>query len=616
MCGLLRHRGPDEDGTFVDGLAGLAMTRLKIIDLVSGSQPISNEDGRVTVVFNGEIYNYRELRRDLRAKGHYFRSLSDTEVLVHLYEEFGADCVHKLRGVFAFAIWDGGTLFLARDRLGVKPLYYSWVGDRFYFASEIKSLLVAPGVKREADAEALADFVTLQYVPGPKTLFKGIFKLPPAHWMRVNWRGAWVGRYWDLPVAGPDAERSFAAAAEDVDELVAEAVKTRTVADVPFGILLSGGLDSSVVAAMLRQSVSGRLKAYHIKFAGEEGEAVYARAVADALDYDYRELEATPDDLADIPKVIWHLDEPIADAAAWATYLICRRAKADVSVLLTGEGGDEVFAGYPRYMLSRLADFYHYGPSGLKRLSARVAGNAAERKPDSRFWRYAAKLAQSSPEPWERNFAWLSIFAEADRRALFSGDLLRDLRGVRARVLYERYFATGGRGAVQRLTSADMKTWLADDVLMKVDKASMGVAVEARVPLLDHVLVESVTCLPDKVRFGAGKPKRLLKQLGARLLPPEVVRRPKRAFEVPVDKWLRRYRRDWLLDTVRSPEALSRGYFNPRALDDLCRNYVDEGARGKQVWTLFCLELWFREFIDRFSPHHAKAEAVPCAIYS
>jgi asparagine synthase (glutamine-hydrolysing) len=399
--------------------------------------------------------------------------------------------------------------------------------------------------------------------------------------------------------------------------MVAEAVRTRTLADVPLGVLLSGGLDSSLVAALLRRNMSGPLKAFHITFVGEEGEAAFARAAAEALDYEYHELEAGPRDLAAIPKIIWHLDEPVADGAAWATHLLCRYAKPHVSVLLTGEGGDEVFAGYPRYLLSRLADLYHGSPRFLRRLAGRVAEEGRARRPDSRRWHYAAKLAYSAPEPWVRNFAWLSIFAEAERRALYADDFARGLADGRAFRLYERYFKHGaGRSNLQRLTTADLKTWLADDVLAKVDKASMSVAIEARVPLLDHLLVEHVTRLSDADRFGWRTPKKLLKEIARQLLPRAVIRRPKRAFEVPVDKWLREHRRDWVYDVVGSPEALARGYFRPRALASLLDNFIKAGAGGKKIWSLFCLELWHRQFIDSFVPADSRAAKLPCAISS
>jgi asparagine synthase (glutamine-hydrolysing) len=618
MCGALAHRGPDDQGTFIGGPVGLAMARLKIVDLCTGHQPMSNEDGGITVVFNGEIYNYRELRAELNKKGHRFRTRSDTEVIVHLYEEMGRDCVQKLRGIFAFAVWDGGSLYVARDRLGVKPLYYTWVNDRFYFASEIKALLLVPGVDREVDLEALDDFVALQYVPAPKTLFKGIFKLPGGHWMRINGRGGWVNRYWELPLPYPNGwPYEGSSVREKVGELLADAVRSRTISDVPLGVLLSGGLDSSIVAALLRRNLTGQLKAFHIRFAGEEGEAVFARAVAQALDYEYHELEAGPGDLAAIPKVIWHLDEPIADAAAWATHLICRYVKSHVSVLLTGEGGDEVFAGYPRYLLSRFADLYHYSPPLLKRISARVASAAQVRYPRTRLWRHAVKLANSAGDPWVRNFAWLSIFAEAERQTLYTDDFAYEAAGGRAARLYERYFKYGaGRSNLQRLTAVDMKTWLVDNVLMKVDKTSMSAAVEARVPLLDHMLVETVVRLPDKDRFGRWTPKKLLKDFAGGLLPTSIVHRPKRAFEVPVGKWLREHRREWVCDVLGSAEAVARGYFRPQAVAALLDNFIKTGTDGKKIWSLFCLELWHRQFIDGFLRAHYRTDRLPCVISS
>jgi len=595
MCELMRHRGPDDQGIYTAPRIGLGMTRLAIVDVAGGHQPMSNEDGRVWVVFNGEIYNFRELRENLVARGHVFHSRADTEVIAHLYEDLGVACVQRLRGIFAFAVWDGETLFVARDRLGVKPLYYTWVRGRFYFASEIKALLACPGVVREVDEDALDDYMTFQYVAGPRTMFRRIFKLAPGYWLKVNGRGAWMDRYWTLPTPSPRAV-STAAAEERVRALVDEAVRLRTLADVPLGALLSGGLDSSLVVAFLQRTLEQPVKAFHIRFQGEEGEASYARGVAERLGCEYYELTARPADLRALPEVIWHLDEPIADAAAWATYLICKYAKQHVTVLLTGEGGDEVFGGYPRYYLSAAADWFHRMPAAFRR--AALAVIAAW--PAARGWRRRVeKIITSRDETWARNLEWLSIFDDDARRKVYAPDFQRRLAGGRAAALYQGYFRSYDAARnIQRLTAADVKTWLADNVLMKVDKASMAAGVEARVPLLDHVLVEYVFRLRTGPRFGGRWPKGLLKKVGQGVVPDFVLRRPKRAFEVPVAKWLREYERDWVCDVLLDPHALARGFFRRETLSALVQDYLVRGFGGRRVWNLFCLELWFREFID------------------
>ncbi len=617
MCEALARGGPDDRGTFTSGPAGLGMSRLEIIGVHTGRRPVSNEDAAVTVVFDGEIYNFRELRRELEKKGHRFRTKADAEVIAHLYEDLGYGCVEKLRGIFALAVWDGATLFVARDRLGVKPLYYTWVKDQFYFASELKSLLVCPAVDRAVDSEALDDYLTFGYVAAPKTLFKGVYKLPAGHWLKICRNGAWVNRYWELPQPVSEGRLFGNRAREEVAALLQEAVRTRTLAAVPLGALLSGGLDSSLIVALLAQSCAEPVKTFHITFAGEEGEATFARQVAAEFGCDHHELEAVPEDLTAIPQVIWHLAEPVADAAAWATYLISRYAKQYVTVLLNGEGGDEVFAGYPRYLLSRLADSYHRFPKFFRKVFADVVGKVSERRDASRFWHNTAKLANSAPTPWERNVAWLSIFAEAERYALYADDFGAAVNGGHAAKLYEEYFKNSpGRSPIKRLMTADIKTSLVDGVMLKVDKASMAAGVEARVPLLDHVLVEYVTRLGDRDRFGWGVPKKLLKNLARELLPRHIIRRPKRAFVVPVEKWLRRYARDWVYDTVASSQALARGYFKPAAVGALLKDYFEEGVGGRKVWNLFCLELWHQQFVDGYVPSGFKCRPPRCVISS
>lgn len=609
MCDAIAHRGPDDSGVFFARPVALGMTRLAIIDVAGGHQPMTNEDGRVVVVFNGEIYNYRELREELQQQGHRFKTNSDTEVLVHLYERYGAACVSKLRGIFAFAIADDEGLFIARDRLGVKPLYYTWARDTLYFASEIKSLLVCPAVKRELDAEALDDYLTFQYVPGPKTMFQGIFKLPPGHWLRVKRAGFWVSRYWELPL--PEARGRGGVGQQSILDLLTEAVRLRTIADVPFGALLSGGLDSSLVVALLARVHPERVQAFHITFEGEPGETAYARQVAVHTGCEYHEVQAGPKELAVLPQVIWHLDEPIADAAAWATFLICRYARKFVKVLITGEGGDELFAGYPRYLLHKAAGYFHVLPQVFKR-PVRSLANSLDKAFPGTFWKYVAKVAASPADPVRRNIAWLSIFDEATKDVLYAPGFASTINGRRAEMLFENLMRRYARGPLVALTATDMKTWLPDDILTKVDKTSMAWGIEARVPILDHVVVETVATLSDRDRWGIGVPKLLLRRVARSLLPREVIRRRKRAFLTPVAKWLRQYEPEWLIETLLSSRALGRGYFNAAFVRELVQRYLTDGTGGSWVWLLFCFELWCREFIDRMPSRRAPAVKI-CA---
>jgi asparagine synthase (glutamine-hydrolysing) len=611
MCRLLAHRGPDDTGTFIRSRVGLGMTRLAIIAPENGHQPILNEDGNRAIVFNGEIYNYRELKRELEAKGHRFRTASDTEVILHLYEEEGPGAVLRLRGVFAFAIWDGTALFMARDRLGVKPLYYANVGDSWYFASEVKALLICPGIRREVDPEALDDFLTLQYVPGPKTLFKGIFKLPPGHRISIGPRGATISAYWVLPEP-TRGEESLTGRRGRTRALLEDAVASRTMSDVPIGALLSGGLDSSLVVALLARYHRGPVDAFHIRFQGEEGEWRHARRVAAATGCAYHEYEVGPDALDEIPLVIWHLDEPIADAAAWATYIICRFARPRVKVLLTGEGGDEVFGGYPRYYLSRLAGWYHAMPAFAREGLRAAAVSRAAARPDDALARYAFKVTTSAAAPLQRNLAWLSVFDKAARADLYTADMRRETGPGRAVQLFADYYAMTSGSSLRRLTALDIRTWLADDILTKVDKTSMAAGVEARVPLLDQNLVDYVARLDGRDRFGLLTPKKLLKAAATGLLPREIIERRKRAFIVPLDIWLRRYRRAWVYDTLVSTAARNRGYFRNRAILGLLDRYMADGSSGRLIWTLFCLELWHQAFIDNPSREPQDSSLAVC----
>jgi asparagine synthase (glutamine-hydrolysing) len=604
MGGAIVHRGPDSGGVHVDREGGVAIgiRRLRIIDLETGEQPIHNEDESVWVVFNGEIYNYRELRTQLEGKGHRFYTRSDTETIVHLYEEYGTACVHQLRGMFGFALWDARQrrLLLARDRLGVKPLYYWQGGGQLVFASEIKAILEHPAVPRAVDREALLSYLALQYVPHPRTMFDGIRKLPPGHVLVADDRGVRIERYWAPVFADvPRRHLSEDVAAEECERLLQESIALRLVADVPLGALLSGGVDSSLVVALMARASPGRVKTFTVGFeeAGGYSELAEARRVAEWLGTDHHEEILKPVQVESLlPRLVWHLDEPVADQAAIPTYLICGAAAAQVRVVLTGEGGDEIFGGYPRYAWFRLASALHRRAPGL---GAVAAGGlrALTRDPELRR---KGELFFGALTDAERHLRWVGTFRGADLARVRGPALARDLPDDPARERVEQVLGAAGVDPVHRLMSLDLDGWFPDNILAKVDKMSMAHSLEAREPLLDHRLVEVMGALPSRLKVHRLRTKILLKLVAQRLLPGSVVNRRKHPFRVPIGPWLRGPL-DGLSEELLAPENLRReGYFDPGYVTDLLRGHRERRHDAhRQIWTLLCFQLWHALFISR-----------------
>jgi len=603
MDGAIFHRGPDSGGLHLDheGDVAIGIRRLRIIDLETGEQPIHNEDRTVWIVFNGEIYNYRELRQMLEEKGHRFYTRSDTETIVHLYEEYGTGAMHLLRGMFGFALWDAPRrrLLLARDRLGVKPLYYWQRGDRVVFASEIKAILEHPDVSRSVDREALLSYLTLQYVPHPRTMFEGITKLPPGHMLVADDGGVRVEQYWapvfaDVPRAVPDG-----AVAEECERLLQESVSLRLVADVPVGALLSGGVDSSLIVALMARTTSQRVKTFTVGFeeAGDYSELTEARRVANWLGTEHHEEILKPVQVeALLPRLVWHLDEPVADQAAIPTFLICGAAAARVRVILTGEGGDEIFGGYPRYAWFQVAAALRDRAPGVAAVTRAVLSRlnvtpALKRK---------SELLLGGYSDAERHLRWVGTFTGEDL-ARIRGRALRDgLPEDPARDRVERVLAASGSDPVHRLMAVDLDGWFPDDILAKVDKMSMAHSLEAREPLLDHRLVEVMGTVPSRFKVRGLKTKILLKLVAERVLPREVVHRRKHPFRVPIGPWLRGPL-DGLCRELLGPAALRReGYFDVDHVTELLRVHR-EGRRdaSRQLWTLLCFQLWHAIFISR-----------------
>ncbi len=602
MTDVIRHRGPDDEGFFVADGVGLGMRRLSIIDVEGGHQPIFNEDESVVVVFNGEIYNYRELRHDLQQRGHRFATASDTEVLVHLYEEYGDDCVHHLRGMYAFAIWDieNRRLFVARDRLGIKPLYYRLQGDSLVFASEIKSLLEHADVSASIDLDGLSNYLTLKYVPAPGTMFDGIKALPPGYSMSWEDGRTSMQRYWDLSFAGGEGDRrSESEYTEELESILQESVRLRLRSDVPFGAFLSGGVDSSLIVALMSEILDEPVKTFSVGFAQEgsvEDERMYARMVAEQFGTDHREVMVRSEDFLDLmDDVVWHLDQPIADQATVATLMLSRLASQHVKMVLTGEGGDELFAGYARYSGERLSSVSRFVPGGL---TARVA-SATGRVPSLHRATIALKALAHHDET-ARFTQWNSLFPLDEKRKLFTSDVAAQLRDVSSDYVFSEYLAAvDAKKPLNRMLYVDTKVWLPDYLLLRGDKLAMAASLEARVPLLDHVLVDFAANLPVDLKLKGMTRKYLLKKVARSRLPDEVIDRKKQGFPIPLMAWLRDGARP-LLEENLSPEAVrSRGLFDPRYVSALMEEFDAGNVRaGYHAFSLASVEMWCRAFLD------------------
>ena len=601
MCDVITHRGPDDAGYYVkDGLA-IGMRRLSIIDVATGHQPISNEDGSVWIVFNGEIYNFAELRADLIARGHTFQTRTDTETIIHLYEEEGERCVERLRGMFVFAIWDQrqNKLFLARDRAGKKPLHYTLVGGTLVFGSEIKSLLQFPGIKRQPNLEAISDFLSFGYVHDPLTAFQGIHKLPPGHTMTFRDGKVTTRRYWDFHYdsAEQQPQQSEAYYAERLRELIADAVRVRLVSEVPLGAFLSGGVDSSTVVAMMARAMDQPVKTFSIGFSEASfDELKYARLTAERYQTDHHEFVVTPDVCKLVEEIVWHHDEPFADASSIPTYVVSKMAREYVTVILSGDGGDELFAGYERYLVHQGRDRFERIPAWLRRNIMLPISRALPRAA------YGKQFLRNISLSGGARFAdSLSYFSADAKQSLLSGEARQLLNGRDSAAAFEKIFAEPDNAEqIERLLYLDSKTYLAGDILTKVDRMSMAHSIEARVPLLDQNLIEFVQTIPAQFKLRGQTTKYILKQAMADLIPKEIVNRPKMGFGVPLRKWLNNELREMLHDTLTDETARQRGLLNPRAVQDLLHEH-ERGRRDNSLhlWGLLTLELWHRSFIDR-----------------
>ena len=597
MCKIIHHRGPDHEGLLVEPGVTLAMRRLSIVDLSTGNQPIHNEDCSISIVFNGEIYNFRELRGQLERAGHRFRTSTDTEAIVHAYEEWGPAALARLRGMFGLAIWDRRTrtLLLARDRVGIKPLHYAIVGDRLYFGSEIKSLLAVPEIPRDIHIGALDHYLSFLYTPGDQSIFRHIQKLPPGH--LLEWRDgrASVRAYWSLP-----DEEAFTGSEEEavarLRHVLADSVQSHLMSDVPLGAFLSGGVDSSVVVALMAEAHGPGVKTFSIGFR-ESGydELAYARQVAKLFHTDHHEFVVTPDAIEIMDQLVWHFDEPFADASAIPTWYVSQLASEHVTVVLSGDGGDELFGGYDRYIPHpRVAAFDRYVPGKLRPMAALAAAWWPHDLRGARFLRHV------SSDSAGRYIDSIRFFDAGEKALLFSRDLAgrHELLDCEAQALC--YFERSARLPwPSRMMRFDTETYLPGDILTKVDRMSMAHSIESRVPLLDNEVLQFALALPPHLKIKDGRRKHILKEVAAQLLPRDWLDRRKQGFGVPLDQWLRGDLRDMLIDSILSRHAAERGFFQPRYVQRL----VDEHLRGRRdhgllLWSLLIFERFLQLYVD------------------
>lgn len=607
MGDITRHRGPDDHGMHIDGACGIGMRRLSIIDLSGGHQPISNADGTVWVVCNGEIYNFRELRAELEAQGHRFKTHSDTEVMVHLYDRHGDAFVQHLNGMYNFALWDARRrrLLIGRDRLGVKPLYLLQEGKRFAFATEAKALLTLPKMRPELDAEALASYLHLGYVAAPHCLFKGMRKLPPATLMSIEDGKVEQWRYWQLP---GQVDRSLSSEdwVSQVREHLDRSVRMQMVSDVPIGAFLSGGVDSSAVVAYMARHSDLPIKTYAIGFEGGKAEALYnelpyAKQVARQFGAEHHEIVVRPDVVGLLPKLLWHMDEPVSDSAFITTYLVSEFARKDVTVILSGVGGDELFGGYRRYLGNHYARHWQRLPGWGQALIAQAAAHLPSDRHSKwlnllRLAKHFVASAQLGAD--ERYRAYLQVFSQ---QAVSS--LLLKPSGKGSDPLAQAFAGAGTADDLNRMFAVDTETQLPDDLLLLTDKMSMAVSLECRVPLLDHELAELAAKMPAEAKVPGGELKHILKAALADTLPKDILYRQKRGFGTPMGAWLKRELAP-VLRAMLSREAVeSRGWFNYSAIQALMDEHAGNRLDGTDpLLALMNLEIWSRVFLDRHDP--------------
>jgi asparagine synthase (glutamine-hydrolysing) len=602
MCEAIVHRGPDDEGIFVKAGVGLGMRRLSIIDLAGGHQPVFNEDKTVWIVFNGEIYNFPELRVELEKRGHRFYTHTDTEVIVHLYEDLGANCVKKLRGMFAFALYDSrrGKLLIARDRLGKKPVHYAFAGGRLLFGSEIKSILAVAPELANVNNEALLQYMYFGYIPDPLTAFLPIQKLPPGHLLEFEAGQVHVRQYWNLPEYGTHQPRGEEECLEELEWRLTEAVRIRLISDVPLGALLSGGTDSSTVVALMARAGSKPVKTFSIGFSHDDfNEAHYARIVAKHFNTEHHELVLEPNVLETVETLTKSLEEPFGDSSMLPTYYVSCMARKHVTVALSGDGGDEIFAGYDRYGINLRRQAFERVPSWARHLYREHVFPRLPQNMRGRRFSYNVSL------PWRERYVDSISFIPTFERdiPLLSHEFREILRrgGNPEDVMYRYFDEAAATDPISQMLYVDTKTYLAADILTKVDRMSMATSLEVRVPLLDHVFVEWATGLPATWKLRGGQQKYILRKLAERVgVPRQALYRPKQGFALPLVHWTRNELKELIMSVLLEPRTLQRGYFKPEGV----RRLLDEHFRERRdhsdgIWRLLIFELWHRNFLEK-----------------
>jgi asparagine synthase (glutamine-hydrolysing) len=605
MCHALAHRGPDSRGLHESPGAGLGIQRLRVIDLVTGDQPIYNEDRTVAVVLNGEIYNYAELRRRLERSGHRFATDGDTETIVHLYEELGADCVRELHGMFAFALWDSRRrqLLLARDRLGKKPLFYSERDGVLSFASELPSLLEDREIPREIDHEALDAYLTYLYVPAPLSVFRAVRKLPPAHTLTYRDGRVSLRRYWSLDYSAKRAPESEEELHGEIRAAIRTAVKRRLVADVPVGALLSGGIDSSAVVAAMAREAHGRVKTFSAGFDRKSfNELPAAQQVADWCGTEHHEFIVRPDAVELLPQIVRHYGEPFADHSAIPSFQLAKLTREHVTVALNGDGGDECFAGYYSYVYTLRAGGFDRLPLALRRsaaaMGARLPDSGEERSTLSRARRFSRALPL---DPATRFIEYQTYYRREERDRLYTDEYRELVAGADAeRFMRDSWQAASGDALLDVMQQVDVETWLPGDLIPKMDIATMAHALEARSPFLDHELMEFAASIPAEVRLPGLRKKGLLRDALRPWLPPDILERPKQGFCVPMADWLRGDLRGFAAEILLDRTTRDRGYFRETSVREMLDQHAGHRAdHSNRIWALLVHELWHREFVDR-----------------
>jgi asparagine synthase (glutamine-hydrolysing) len=599
MCDAIYHRGPDDDGIYVHKNVGIGMRRLSIIDLVTGKQPISNEDGSVWIVFNGEVYNHKHIRYELEARGHTFSTNTDTETIVHAYEEYGRDCVQKLNGMFAFAIWDNRKkqLFLARDRIGIKPLYYFFDKKKFIFGSELKSILKVKDIPKRIDLTALDNFLTFEYIPAPLSIFEDIKKLPPGHTLILKNNSISIQQYWDLRVNGNQSEKKQDE--QNLEELLQDAVKIRLMSDVPLGAFLSGGVDSSTIVALMSQVMDQPVKTFSIGFEDQTyNELNYARMIAKKFNTEHHEFIIKPNAVELADNLLQFLDEPFGDFSIFPTYLVSKMAREYVTVVLSGDGGDELFAGYDTYIADRMAGYFTKFPGWFRNgFISRILEAVPPSPKKKGLINRAKRFVEGMRLPEDLHHTrWMIFLQQMERELLFTNDMKSSMVEKDSYKFIRNYFNNvipQSDDEINQQMYVDVKTYLVDNILVKVDRMSMATSLEARVPFLDHRVAEFAATVPGNKKLQGKKSKVILKQSMEELLPKEILYRGKEGFSIPIKNWIKEDLKPMMMDILSEDKIKREGFFNVDFVEKLKREHLNGVENhSHRLWALMIFGKW------------------------